>query len=129
MALGLQFAGYQTVFTLFATSVLQRLQRFMKHYGTLNEDVRGRDMVPDSHHKRLIMGLICYSVVRGVGTFLLGKDRAASPQLSLWSPVKMGGFMCALDYFFYVYHRATHEVNKFNFLITLAADVNLQTDG
>lgn len=91
--------------------VLKRCQRFMNYYGTLNEEERGRDMVPDSQHKRVILGLVVYSVVRGVGTFLLGKDRATTPKLSLWSPVKMGGFMIALDYFFYVYHRATHEVS------------------
>lgn len=83
----------------------------MKHYGTLNEEERGRDIVPDSQQKRVILGLMAYSIVRGAGTFIVGKDRASTPRLSLWSPLKMGGFMIALDYFFYVYHRATHEVS------------------
>lgn len=67
--------------------------------------------MPDSQHRRVVWGLMTFSIVRIWGTFILTRDRRAMPSFSIWSPAKIGFFMIALDYFFYVYHRATHEAS------------------
>ncbi|KZP27053.1 hypothetical protein FIBSPDRAFT_329004 [Athelia psychrophila] len=54
--------------------------------------------------------------IRNIGVFVLAKDRALKPSFSAWSPVKVGLFQIALDYFFYCYHRSTHEVDALWFI-------------
>lgn len=116
-ALIAQFALYQIAFAAFATRVLRRCQHFMQFYGTLNEDKRGRDLVPDNQHRRVILSLVVFIFVRGIGMFLLARDRTVMPDVSLWSPVKIGLWLIALDYFFYTYHRTTHDVSSVAFVL------------
>lgn len=109
----IQYIIYQLWFQIFALHDLARWQRMMQRFGTLNETHRGRDQVPDKHKVGLVLCLLLFSFVRNIGVFILGKDRAASvPNISIWSPVKIGLFTIAMDYFFYVYHRSTHQVRE-----------------
>lgn len=105
---------YQTTSTIYGFNLLNRSNRLMRQYGTFNETHRGRDIVPDSQQRRVVVGLILFNIIRSWGVFALAKDRTGIPALNLWSPVKMGLFMIAMDYFFYVYHRATHDVRILN---------------
>ena len=98
IAVGIQYTAYQIWFVTFAIHTVLRAHRFMAEYGTLNEHKRGRDIVPDVHYKRLHYALMIFIFVRNIGVFVLGKDRALKPSLSLWSPVKVGLFQIALDY-------------------------------
>ncbi|KAF7984340.1 hypothetical protein HWV62_15349 [Athelia sp. TMB] len=116
IAIGIQYTAYQIWFVTFAIHTVLRAHRFMGEYGTLNEHKRGRDIVPDVHYKRLHYALMIFIFVRNIGVFVLGKDRALKPSLSLWSPVKVGLFQIALDYFFYFYHRSTHEFDSLWFI-------------
>lgn len=90
--------AYQVFFILFAITVVRRCQHYMQKYGTLNEHKRGRDLVPDAHHKRLSLALIIFIHVRNIGVFFLGKDSSRTPSLDIWSPIKVGAFQIALDY-------------------------------
>ncbi|KZP27960.1 hypothetical protein FIBSPDRAFT_853174, partial [Athelia psychrophila] len=107
---------YQAWFIVYGTRIFLRAQRFMKIYGTLNEEKKGRDMIADVHRDRVTLALVIFLIVRISGIFVLGKDRSADPSLSIWSPVKIGLFQIALDYFFYVYHRSTHDFDSLWFI-------------
>jgi len=107
---------YHLSFIGFAIVMIRRLHGAMETLGTFDEQNRGRDMVDDAHVNHLGRSIFIYTVFRTVGPFALAwRGDMTNPWegLSLWSPVKIGVFEIALDYWFYLYHRSTHE---FDFL-------------
>lgn len=56
-----------------------------------------------------------YTVFRTIGPFILGwKGEMVNPLegLSLMTPVKLGLWHIALDFWFYLYHRSCHEFDS-----------------
>ncbi len=109
---------YHTCFILFAVRMIKRLHTYMALYGTLDEQNRGRDMVDDKHVNHLGQSIFIYTIFRTLGPFLLAwrGDMSTSDLwggLSWATPLKIGWWEIALDYWFYLYHRSCHE---FDFL-------------
>lgn len=103
---------YHTCFILFAIAMIKRLHWYMAEYGTLDEQNRGRDMVDDKHVNHLGQSIFIYTIFRTLGPFLLawrGDMTNIWSGLSWATPLKIGWWEIALDYWFYLYHRSCHE--------------------
>ena len=104
----------QEVVSDWATTMFVRLGY---KWGYLDGD-KPRDKVPDYKLDRLAAEFI-YGVIARVGLGALYLYDASAPvTLSLWFPLQLFTLTLALDFFFYAYHRATHELGTipiFNF--------------
>ncbi|KAL9940324.1 hypothetical protein V8E36_001029 [Tilletia maclaganii] len=103
---------YHFCFIAFALRLLNRLHAKMIEFGVFDEQNRGRDMVDDKHVNHLGRSIFIYTVLRTSYPFIArwrGDMSNPFSGLSLWSPVKLGLWEIALDYWFYLYHRSTHE--------------------
>lgn len=103
---------YHLFFINYARRLIARLHDFMAEYGCFDEQNRGRDMIDDRHVNQLGRSIYIYTVFRTMGPFILGwKGEMVNPLegLSLMTPVKLGLWHIALDFWFYLYHRSCHE--------------------
>ena len=109
------FVFYLLAFLVFTLMLVAHIHHYMDFYGTFDEHQRPRDYVADKMVTRLVVSVLIYLMARtGGGLVLGGYDRHSPPSLggtiSWFIPVKIGLWMIALDFFFYCYHRACHEV-------------------
>ncbi|KAI5475785.1 Werner helicase interacting protein 1 [Pseudohyphozyma bogoriensis] len=111
--LWLAYIVYQLNFGIFAIRSVRRFDYWAGVYGTYDEKQIGRDRIPDVSIGQLARGFLATLVLRTAGEFTLRWDASASPihSFSLMTPVKMFAWLITLDYFFYSYHRACHEVD------------------
>lgn len=110
---------YHLSFIVFAKVMIRRLHYFMAEYGCFDEQNRGRDMVDDKHVNHLGRSIFIYTVFRTLGPFLLAwRGDMSNPLagLSWTTPLKMAWWEVALDYWFYLYHRSTHEFDSLWFI-------------
>lgn len=79
--------------------------------GTFDEKNCGRDRMPDNAAVQLARAILVTPVLRTAGAFWFYYSKADSPINAFgWSlPLRMGAYMLVIDYFFYAYHRSTHE--------------------
>ncbi|CAD6919821.1 unnamed protein product [Tilletia controversa] len=109
------FGIYHVSFIAFAMLLINRLHSKMKVFGVFDEQNRGRDMVDDAHVNHVGRSIFIYTVLRTVQPFIANwRGDMANPfvGLSLWTPVKIGLWEIALDYWFYLYHRSSHEFDS-----------------
>lgn len=109
------FVFYLLAFLVFTLMLVGHIHYYMDFYGTFDEHQRPRDYVADKMVVRLVVSVLIYLMARtGGGLVLGGYDRHSPPSMgrtiSWLIPVKIGLWMIALDFFFYCYHRACHEV-------------------
>jgi sterol desaturase/sphingolipid hydroxylase (fatty acid hydroxylase superfamily) len=106
---------YHLCFILFAVGLIKRLHKFIAEYGCFDELNRGRDMVDDSHVNHLGRSIFIYTIFRSAGPFVMAwRGEMTNPLegLSWITPIKIGMWHVCLDYFFYLYHRSTHEFDS-----------------
>ena len=106
---------YFLSFFTFTMFMIKRVHYFMDLYGTFDEDQRPRDYVPDNMVARLVVSIAIYLFARTAIGFVLGDyNRNEPPSLghtiSWLFIIKIAIWLIALDFFFYCYHRACHEV-------------------
>ncbi|KAE8211723.1 hypothetical protein CF319_g4979 [Tilletia indica] len=109
------FVVYHLSFIVFAQLLIRRLHAKMDEFGVFDEQNRGRDMVDDQHVNRLGRSIFIYTALRTVQPFIAKwRGDMANPfdGLSVWTPVKIAVWEIALDYWFYLYHRSTHEFDS-----------------
>lgn len=109
------FGYYALAFLIFTLMLISHIHYYMNLYGTFDEHKRPRDYVPDRMVTRLVVSVLIYMLARtGGGLFLGGYDRHILPSLGLtiswFFIIKIAVWLIALDFFFYCYHRACHEV-------------------
>lgn len=109
------FAFYFLAFFIFTLMLVNHIHYYMDRYGTFDEHKRPRDYVPDNMVARLVVSVLIYLLARtGGGLFLGGYDRHVFPSLgrtiSWLFIIKIGLWLIALDFFFYCYHRACHQI-------------------
>ncbi|KDE04586.1 hypothetical protein MVLG_04966 [Microbotryum lychnidis-dioicae p1A1 Lamole] len=104
---------YLLSFIGFAVAVLGRLTRACVEYGTFDEKQIGRDRTPDKAVNHLAVGILAYMFVRTGIAFFLYYDKEVSPLNQFtWSyPFRLMAWEIVFDYFFYAYHRTSHEVD------------------
>lgn len=107
--LPLAFAIYATSATLFSFFMLFHFHRLSKTHGFLDAE-HTRDGIPDAKLNWTILFLgLTLSGRPLVGAFM-EYDRFELPSFSIWDPVRVFAFHCALDFWFYWYHRGMHEI-------------------
>ncbi|KAK0539844.1 hypothetical protein OC835_000939 [Tilletia horrida] len=109
------FVIYHLSFIIFALVHVKRLHAKMVEYGVFDEQNRGRDMVDDKHVNNLGRSIFIYTVIRTLWPFAVKwRGEMANPfvGLSVWTPLKIAAWQIALDYWFYIYHRSTHEFDS-----------------
>ncbi|KAK4046580.1 hypothetical protein OIV83_005950 [Microbotryomycetes sp. JL201] len=104
---------YVLSYMVFALSTVSRLKKLSVKYGTLDEKNIGRDRTPDHSVGQLAFGVTSYMFLRTAMDFYLHYDKAVAPLTDVsWTyPIKLMVWQLAFDYFFYCYHRTTHEVD------------------
>lgn len=106
---------YFLSFFAYTMSLVHHIHYYMDYYGTFDEHKRPRDYVPDRMVVRLVLSVTVYMLARTAVGFLLGDyDRNEPPSLghtiSWLFLAKVSIWLIVLDFFFYCYHRACHEV-------------------
>ncbi|KAF8316092.1 hypothetical protein DL93DRAFT_2166322 [Clavulina sp. PMI_390] len=104
------FLIYSVSFILFAINMLHEYNRLAEKHGFLDAQAP-RDNVPDVRLTSTSIGLLLTVTVRPLLGCFVAYKRYELPYLSLWTPVHMFMYTCILDFWFYVYHRAMHEVD------------------
>ncbi|GAA5952228.1 hypothetical protein JCM21900_000460 [Sporobolomyces salmonicolor] len=111
--LTIAYPFYVLWFIWFALQVVGRMNYYCVKFGTFDEKQIGRDRTPDKSVRHLAVGVTTYMFVRTGFTFYLHYYKEAQPLLSFtWMfPLKLAAWEITLDYFFYCYHRASHDVD------------------
>lgn len=111
------FFHYFAVFNLVVVREVQILRRLSHLYGFLDGDEHDRDGVPDVGVSRVVLSIFKTTGSRLILAIFLTYDRNFSPLdvLGSWKtwarlPLEVGLYGIAIDFFFYWYHRAAHEV-------------------
>ncbi|GAA5895849.1 hypothetical protein JCM8208_005104 [Rhodotorula glutinis] len=110
----LAYPFYILCFMGFALQVVTRMSAYCVKLGTFDEKQIGRDRTPDKSVNHLAAGILAYMLIRTGIDFYLNYDKAVENPLFDFSwtfPIRLALWEVTLDYFFYVYHRATHEVD------------------
>ncbi|SCV70450.1 BQ2448_1844 [Microbotryum intermedium] len=106
---------YVVSYIFFANRVFKRFTHFALKYGTLDEKNVGRDRYPDKAINQLALGQLAFLLTRTFGEFFIKYDRTECPlnAFSWTTPIRWFFWLLALDYFFYAYHRTSHEIDFF----------------
>ncbi|GAA5820816.1 hypothetical protein JCM10212_002099 [Sporobolomyces blumeae] len=109
--LAIAYPFYWFAFIFFALGVVDRMNYYCVHYGTLDEKNIGRDRTPDKSVKSLAIGITVYMFVRTAIPFYLHYNKNDAPlfEFNADFPLRLMAWQITLDYFFYCYHRLTHE--------------------
>lgn len=81
-------------------------------WGTLDEKSYGRDRTPDEAVNGLGAAISAFILIRIGIVFTIGQYDPAETALTAFSwvyPLKLMAWQLTLDYFFYCYHRLTHD--------------------
>ncbi|KAM0791940.1 hypothetical protein ACM66B_004192 [Microbotryomycetes sp. NB124-2] len=109
---------YLLGFVAFALGMVARCNTYALKFGVLDEKNIGRDRTPDKSVNHLARGILAYMVVRTGLDFYLHYDKNITPLSDIsWSfPLRLCAWLVTLDYFFYCYHRTTHECDALWFI-------------
>ncbi|KAK3185958.1 hypothetical protein K4F52_005181 [Lecanicillium sp. MT-2017a] len=111
------FLHYFAIFNLVVVREVHILRRLSHKHGFLDGDEHDRDGVPDVGVAKVVLSIFKTVGSRLVLATYLTYDRSVSPAdgLLTWGnlvrlPLQIGLYGMAIDLFFYIYHRAAHEV-------------------
>ncbi|GAA5834537.1 hypothetical protein JCM5353_008150 [Sporobolomyces roseus] len=109
--LAIAYPFYWVSFVAFALQVVKHLNSYCVKYGTFDEKQIGRDRTPDKSVPHLASGITVYMFVRTAIAFGLHYNKVDQPLFTVeWNyPIRLALWQITLDYFFYCYHRLTHE--------------------
>ncbi|KAM0748245.1 hypothetical protein T439DRAFT_304616 [Meredithblackwellia eburnea MCA 4105] len=117
---GVAYTVYLLSFIAFAIAVVERMNGYCVELGTFDEKNISRDRTPDKSVNGLAKAIILYMFFRTALPFFLHYNKEVNPLFDgaiRWSfPLRMAAWMITLDYFFYVYHRSSHEVDALWFI-------------
>ncbi|KAF9521001.1 hypothetical protein BS47DRAFT_1286368 [Hydnum rufescens UP504] len=101
---------YSLAFFVFGMMTTLHMNTLTLKHGFLDGQVP-RDGIPDLRLKSTFVGLLFVMTVRPVFYCLVAYDRFQMPSITPWLPVHMFLFTTILYFWFYIYHRAMHEVD------------------
>jgi sterol desaturase/sphingolipid hydroxylase (fatty acid hydroxylase superfamily) len=111
------FFLYNAAYTVVAIREVRLLRRLTYKYGCLDGDVADRDGIPNTAVGKMIASLHKTTGFRLALAVLITYNPTVSPlaaisDLSSWAPfiTKLSLYGVILDFWFYTYHRACHEV-------------------
>ncbi|KAF9520999.1 hypothetical protein BS47DRAFT_1335092, partial [Hydnum rufescens UP504] len=101
---------YSLAFFVFGMMTTLHMNTLALKHGFLDGQVP-RDGIPDLRLKSTLVGLLFVMTVRPVFYCLAAYDRFEIPYIAPRLPLHMFLFTTSLDFWFYIYHRAMHEVD------------------
>ncbi|KAF9519424.1 hypothetical protein BS47DRAFT_1337201 [Hydnum rufescens UP504] len=101
---------YSIAYIAILAMTVVRLNALTLKHGFLDGHVP-RDGIPDVRLKSTVIGLLFFVTVRPLMYCLVAYDRFEMPYITPWLPVHVFLFTTILDFWFYIYHRAMHEVD------------------
>jgi sterol desaturase/sphingolipid hydroxylase (fatty acid hydroxylase superfamily) len=105
------FLYYMICFQLNSIHQLWVLRRMGHTHGYFDGDKHGRDEVPDVGVVKTVNSLLLTTSIRPILAVFLAYRATEKPNLSWWLPVEVGLYPIILDFWFYSYHRACHELD------------------
>lgn len=114
-----KFAVFNLYFFAFNAIIVRQthiLRRLAHQYGFLDGDKHERDGVPDVGVRRVAASLYKTTGSRLVMAVFLTYNKSQQPLTSWnewiwWLPLEIGLYGIVLDFWFYWYHRAMHDIN------------------
>ncbi|KIS69997.1 uncharacterized protein UMAG_05070 [Mycosarcoma maydis] len=106
---GINLVYWATYTSLFGINVLHSTRRVAQKIGYLQPH-RNRDGIPDHRVREVMQSLIFTALLRPAAATWFIYDPLASPSLSVWLPLLIPAFAIGVDFWFYWYHRAMHEI-------------------
>ncbi|EED22806.1 conserved hypothetical protein [Talaromyces stipitatus ATCC 10500] len=114
-----KFATFNLYFFAFNAIIIRQthiLRRLAHRYGFLDGDKHERDGVPDVAVHRVAASLYKTTGSRLIMAVFLTYNKSQQPLTSLngwiwWLPLEIGLYGIVLDFWFYWYHRAMHDIN------------------
>ena len=94
---------------------LVRLLRRLGHvHGFFDGDKHGRDGVPDNGVGKTLVSLLSTTTFRPMMTVMLAYKPSETPTSMnlLWLVAEVGAYSVILDFYFYWYHRAMHDIDS-----------------
>ncbi|RMZ90292.1 hypothetical protein DV736_g2480, partial [Chaetothyriales sp. CBS 134916] len=86
------------------------LRKLGHQYGFFDGDKSPRDQVPDNGVAKAFLSVQLTTAIRPLMTVALAAN-SGEPSLTWWLPVEIGLYSVILDFWFYTYHRACHEIS------------------
>ncbi|KAF8306161.1 hypothetical protein DL93DRAFT_2144038 [Clavulina sp. PMI_390] len=106
----LAFVLYSFSFLGFSDDMANEFNRLSEEHGFLDGE-KLRDNIPDGRLASTSISTILIVTVRPLLGCFLAYKRQELPHVDLWTPVHMFIYTCLIDFWYYVYHRAMHEVD------------------
>ncbi|KAF8314460.1 hypothetical protein DL93DRAFT_2058228, partial [Clavulina sp. PMI_390] len=101
---------YAAYLIAFSCMMLFHMNDLAQKHGFLDGQSR-RDQIPDLKITSTMLGLLATVTVRPIFGCFVAYSPAVLPRISPWLPVHLFMYTMVLDFWFYIYHRAMHEVN------------------
>lgn len=80
-------------------------------FGYFDGDEHARDDVPNVGVTKATLSLLLTTTIRPLFTLIFTYSQDSVPTPTVWLPLELVLYSIVLDFFFYVYHRACHEVD------------------
>jgi sterol desaturase/sphingolipid hydroxylase (fatty acid hydroxylase superfamily) len=104
------FGVYTGNLMAFGLTTVRRLRILGEKYGHLDAANRERDRVAQNRVTPLVLGLLATISVRTMLAAIVAYRPGRLPNITWKLPIDMSLYMVAVDFFFYIYHRALHQV-------------------
>jgi sterol desaturase/sphingolipid hydroxylase (fatty acid hydroxylase superfamily) len=107
------FLLYAAGYKLNAINLVHLFRRLAHVYGFFDGDKHQRDGVPDNGVGKTLVSLLSTTTFRPIMTVLLAYKTSETPRDMnlLWLAAEIGVYSILLDFYFYWYHRAMHDVD------------------
>ncbi|WFD31574.1 hypothetical protein MSPP1_002613 [Malassezia sp. CBS 17886] len=104
--------GCATLYNVFfLVSFITRINKYGEKYGYLDGEA-GRDTITEAMTGKLFLEMMNAVVVRPLLMISLAYDRNVMPNISPWVLFQVFLFSVVLDFWYYWFHRASHEVES-----------------
>ncbi|CAF9919817.1 MAG: hypothetical protein GOMPHAMPRED_001880 [Gomphillus americanus] len=107
----LAYLLYSFAFKFNSAHQLVVLRRLALKYGFYDGDVHERDHIPDVGVDKAFSSVQLTTSIRPLYTLLMTYNSTAPPAFSWTLPIELALYSIVLDFWFYIYHRACHEVD------------------
>ncbi|PWN39119.1 hypothetical protein IE81DRAFT_350463 [Ceraceosorus guamensis] len=105
----LVFVFYSAAFKLIAINTIQLFRELGNRHGFLDGQKK-RDGIPDDSVGKIAMSLINTAEIRSAMVCMLAWDSRQKPRVHWMLPFQIAAYPLILDFWFYWYHRAMHEI-------------------
>ena len=102
---------YSFAFKANSAHQLRILQRLAQKVGFYDGDVHARDQIPDVGVEKAFTSVQLTTSIRPLYTLLLTYNSTTAPSISWTLPLELAAYSIILDLWFYIYHRACHEID------------------